>query len=313
MPTADPTRYLQPSTINTDLVDFGVPGATPDQVFRASRLVDAVCRRARWGLTTGMDYNGMPAFMPNAVPVQTWTIAGGIPSGTLVELQLQVGPVQLEMIGESLTVDAGTSTCEVLVIVDVNTPSAGMVHFQNVGMSHAADCVVSRGLQIFEERYLPPARSLARVAMFPVTNVLAALGRYSYGRHSQQIAGDFSEFNLLAILQNFGGPPAWIPINVSQLGINVQTGEMWVPAGVLLAYYSDFRVWYVAGWPITNLHPNIKQATANIIRNNAVVDGAGSLFKTMKGGDASLERFADRAVDDETRGLLKPFRASLLF
>lgn len=307
--TADPTLYLD--ITGSDPTTYGVVGATADQVRRASRLVDAHCRRAGRGFTFTLDMNGQPACMANAVATGSWRTTSGISAGSNVTVQLQAAPLPVDMIGRALTLDRTGTNVEVVIPSAINTPSPGYITFPTIQATHSSGTLLEDGLQIFEEKFLPASRSIARVSQWPVVQVRAALGRYSYGRTTQQIAGDYSEFNLLAILQNFGGPPAWIGVDVAQIGINSITGEMWVPAGVLLAYYSDFRVWYVAGYPVANLPPEIKQATANIIRNNSASEGLGSMFKIMKAGDASLERFADQATDDETATLLRPHRARL--
>ena len=123
--------------------------------------------------------------------------------------------------------------------------------------------------------------------------------------------GNFSEFNLLAILQHFGGPPPWIPFDVTQLGINPVTGELWIPAGLLLAYYSDARLYYVAGWPQSALPSDIKQATANIIMAMQEAPTASTNVRRAAAGDTSVERFADSLIDAGTKAMLDPYRARL--
>jgi hypothetical protein len=79
---------------------------------------------------------------------------------------------------------------------------------------------------------MPNKRSVARVAKWPIINVVSLLGRYAYGRRSDQVGGLYQEMNLLASVQTFGGPPQWIPINVTQSSWSDQNGDIWVPAGM---------------------------------------------------------------------------------
>jgi hypothetical protein len=302
-----PSNYLQAS----DLAPYGIPSATAAQVAQASRLVDVITRRPRSGFVWVPDAAGRPCYMATATPELTFTAGAPVAPGSNVVVPVQSTPLNPELIGTPLVLDRATpAVLEAAVVVAVNTGTVGNLTLDRVAYAHASGALLESGMQVFEERFLPDARSLARVAQWPVVDVRSAYGRYSYGRRSQQIQGNFSEFNLLAILQNFGGPPAWIPVDVTQLGINRLTGEMWVPAGVLLAYYSDFRVHYVAGWSQANLPAVIKQATANIVQNAILGAGSSSMFRMMKAGETALERFADTAVDDGTRRMLKAFEAN---
>lgn len=307
-----PSSYLQDS----DFATYGLAGSTDAQVAQASRLIDVYCRRARSGFVWVPDSTGQPAYMAAAQPEFTFTSLVAIAPGTGVNVRVQPNPVIPEMIGRPVIIDLGNAeTAEMCIITAVNTPSNGYITLGVVQNEHSTLPVLMQGgLQIFEERYLPSDRSIARCAQWPVVSVPSAQGRYSYGRRSQQVAGNFSEFNLLSILQNFGGPSPWVPIDVTQLGINPTTGEMWIPAGILLAYYSDLRVWYLAGWQQQYLPLALKQACANVVSNMIQVAGTpmqSSLFKKIQTGDTSIERFADAAIDDQTKLMLEPFRASL--
>jgi hypothetical protein len=310
---ADPSLYLQPNDLST----YGVDDATPDHIRRASRLIDGFCRRARWGLTWVPDAVGNPCYMAGASPDLVWTSSAAIEPGTNVVVAVTGPTLYPEIIGRPVVLDAATPTlCEAPVITAINTPTNGTITLGAVANAHASNTQLQGGRQIFEERNLPQDRSLARVAHWPIQRVLSGLGRYSYGRRSQQVEGNYSEFNLLAILQQFGGPPAWVPLDTQQLGVNPTTGELWIPAGLLLAYYSDVRLHYVAGWSPQTLPDPIKQACANIIGALREVRGTplvSSLFRSAKAGDTALERIADIAIDAETRELLTPFRAHLYF
>lgn len=303
-----------------EAVDYGLTNPTENQIDQASRLIDAYCRR--WtGFVFATDATGQPAYMPAANPDLVWYTTASIAQGSNVVVSVVGPPVVPEMIGRPVVLDRGNpSVCEACVITDANNPTLGTFTLGKVNFAHtgspSAPLALESGLHVFEERYLPQDRSISRVAQWPVQRVVSGLGRYSYGRRSQQVSGNFSEFNLLAILQHFGGPPTWIPFDVNQLGINPLTGELWIPAGLLLAYYSDCRVYYVAGWSQQNLPQAIKAACANVVRNYislASTPMLSTLMKSTKAGDSAVERFANESIDDETKRLLNPYRATLLF
>lgn len=309
----DATAYLQPG----DLINFGVPSGSDQLIRRASRLIDGYCKRGRWGLTWVPDYAGNPCYMASAAPDLIWTAVGGVAPGSNIVVPVNGPPPYPEIIGRPVVLDAANpSLCESAIITAINTPTRGTITLDVVANSHAGPTQLQGGMQVFEERNLPSGRSITRVSQWPVQRVVSGLGRYSYGRRSQQVEGNYSDFGLLSILQQFGGPPAWVAFETQQIGINPGTGELWIPAGVLLAYYSDVRLHYVAGWSIATLPVAIKQACANIVLANQQVAGtpmASSLFRRVAAGDISVERFAEGAIDDETKEMLQPFRARLLF
>ncbi|MGC8703719.1 MAG: hypothetical protein ACP5RV_12440, partial [Thiomonas sp.] len=114
----------------------------------------------------------------------------------------------------------------------------------------------------------------------------------------------------------FGGPPAWEPFTPQANSIDPHTGQVWVPAGVLLAYYTEVRLHYIAGWNYASLPYQIKQACANIINNQAALQGIPGSIQKAQTGAASLTRFAgangqipSAAIDPDTAALLQPYRA----
>ena len=300
-----PAAYLQPADYST----FGCPTATDAQVLQASRLVDGYLGRAKYGCVWVPDADNFPCYMAAASADMTWTSKAAIAPGENVVVQVTGAPVFPEIIGRTVTIDvANSETTEACVITSVNMPSVNSITLGRVRFAHTAPVSLQGGLQIFEERYLPQDRSLARVSQWPIAMVRSGLGRYSYGRRSQQMTGNFSDFNLLAILQQFGGPPAWVPMDVLQLGVNPTSGELWIPAGVLLSYYSETRLWYLAGWSQADLPIPIKQATASIALALATSTISTQLRKYVV-GPLQSERFSASNIDDDTKRLLNPFKA----
>jgi hypothetical protein len=176
---------------------------------------------------------------------------------------------------------------------------------------HAEQATMDFGLTIFQELPIPAKRSTVRLSRPPVVRILSGFGRYAVGRRSQQFAGLDMTINLLGIAAAFGGPPAWAQFPADQADVNVQTGEVWIPPGLLLAHFSDVRLRYVAGWPKESIPGDIKLAVAGIVR--AAIDSPfGGNLKVMKAGDATLERFAATSLDADTKALLQPYKALLM-
>ena len=302
--------YLQ----GADLTAFGVPTATEAQIQQASSQIDAYLQR-REGLLWAPDGNGSPCYMLGMPPSLTLTLSAAITPGKNVQATLS-GPALGLQAGSVLIADAATpAITEALVIQTIN---GAQVTFQAVQFAHAAGAVLGAGQTITEQRTMPPDRPLTMLAKTPVMAVLSGVGRYGYMRRGNDAVGSIDTYNLLAVMSKFGGPPAWEPFTPQASSIDPQTGQLWIPAGVLLAYYTEVRVSYIAGWAYANLPYEIKQACANIINNQAALQGIAGTVQKAQTGAGAITRFAgvggmqpSAAIDTDTAALLSPYKARM--
>lgn len=303
--------YLQGSDIGA----YGLaPEASNAQIQQASAQIDTYLQR-REGLLWAPDGNGAPCYMQGLNPELTLTIASAIAPGAMVQAQL-AGPVAMLQIGTVLIADQGTpASTEALVVQAV---SGQMVTFARVQFAHAEGATLASGLTIVEQRTMPQDRPITMVAQTPVMGVLSGVGRYGYMRRGQDAIGSIDTYNLLAVMSKFGGPPAWEPWTPQANSIDPQTGTIWVPAGVLLAYYTEVRVHYVAGWQYSGLPADIKQACANIVSNILATVGMPTTMQKLQAGDTAMQRFNAQpgvlnslVLDDDTKALLSPYRANV--
>jgi hypothetical protein len=305
-----PSQYLQAS----DYAAFGVPYATGPQVVQASAQIDAYLMR-REGLLWAPDGNGNPCYMAGANPELTLKLSAPISPGTNVVATL-IGPTGMLQLGSVLIADvAAQAITEALVVVSV---AGQQVTFQNVQFAHAANAQLQTGLTIAEQRTMPEDRPLTMVSRAPVMQLLSGAGRYGYMRRGSDAVGTIDTYNLLAVMSKFGGPPAWEPWTPQANSCDPETGVVWVPAGVLLAYYTEVRIHYVAGWTYASLPTEIKQACANIVNNIAAVTGVPGTMQRIQAGDTAMQRFANQpgslnsmVLDDDTKLLLSPYRARM--
>lgn len=302
-----PSAYL----VGGDLAAYGVPTATTQQVQQASTIIDAYLERPE-GMVWTPDALGNPAYMAAMAPGLSFTASGAVSPGQNVSVAV-TGPLAVpDLIGEVLILDrAQPNLVEAVVVIGV-TP--GHLTLQSVSQAHASGAMLEAGMVLLEERALPAKRSVTRLSKGPIARLISGVGRYAYGRRSDQVAGLYNDANLLAAVQTFGGPPQWIPFDVTQASVSVNTGEVWAPAGLLLAYYSDVRLRYVAGFSQAALPSVIKQACANIV-NKIQTFGpeADAAFKVVQAGGTKLERFSDSILDTDTKNALEPFKPKLLF
>lgn len=290
---------------NAELGFYGAALTTTQaQLQQASMLIDAYLKRPE-GLIYVPDVNGIPSYMLRKPAGARFTVPAGLAPGNGVVATV-VGPTSMIKNGTVLVCDkASDSLMESLSVIAV---SGQQVTFATVQRTHATDVTLDDGLVIFDTKQMPNNRPLMLLPKNPVRNILKAQGRYAYNRRGSSANYSLNEYNLLAVMTQFGGPPVWEEINVTVADFNPQTGEVWVPAGIMLAYYTEVRVYYVSGYLAAEIPDAVKFAVANIINTQVNVPLQGNL-KSMKAGDTTLERFMDTIFDSDTRDMLAPYRA----
>lgn len=293
-----------------DYETFGVPFTGPAQVTRASLLVDHYLRRPE-GCVYGVDAFGQPAYMVAKPPSVVYTTTSIIPVGTNVVVSLP-GLISDSdsLIGETVVLDRLLpSVTEACIVQRV---AAGQITLTNVQTPHigtTTPVTLEFGMSILEELTMPSQRSIARLSEWPIAQLQSGLGRYGYGRRLDQTLGYFYDANLLATVSAFGGPPAWVPFSVPASSLNPSTGDLWVPSGTLLAYYTDIKVRYIGGWSVTGLPPAIKIATAAIV-NALGAAPMGPQIRRFNAGKTQIERFADTVMDPDIKSMLRPYMAN---
>ncbi len=282
---------------------YGAPAATTAaQVTQASVLIDAYLRRPE-GLVWGADSASNPCFMQAMVPFGTFAIAGGLAPGVNVAATVS-GPLATIQPGSVIIAEKATpANLEALVVSSI---TGNQIVFEAVTKNHAAEATYNSGLTIFETRQLPSNRPLALLSKNPIVRIVSIRGRCGYRRRGAGSMPD--DNNLLSAVSMFGGAPVWEAVNVANVDINQETGQIWVPSGMLMANYTEVRVSYIAGFPTTGVPDAIKLATANIIDAQAKTPLNGNI-KLMKAGDTQMERFIDSVLDSSVRQMLSTYRA----
>lgn len=309
--------YIQPA----DYATYGLPAnTTVAQVTQASALIDGWLRRPE-GLIYGVDYTGaQPAYMVGLSPTYSFKSVGSITSGpgnVVVPITATGYVAPSAIIGQPVVLDrANANQCEVCVVTAIqNNPSRlTLQSFNNPTMgcmqNHSANCTLEFGLSIMEERTMPEKRNLTRTARPPL-QILSGMGRYGYGSRLDQIKGLYAEFNLLATISQFGGPPQWEPFPISNIDASTATHEVWVPAGLLLSYFSEVRLYYVSGFALADLPIEVPTGCASIVKalqNNAQL-GFTANINQIKAGTGSISRTITSAMGHDTREMLKEHRA----
>lgn len=290
---------------------YGLPATLPAGLSeQASAIIDSYLKRPE-GILYTKDADGFPCHMNGSTPTFTYKLTGGAAPGANVTVAVSPPNAHQDMVGEVLVLDRTSNSLREAVVVSA-VPDNAHLTFKVVKYAHAVDATGDLGVVIAEERPVPLKRSIVRYSRFPCVSILSLMGRYGYGRRSDQVGGLYQEMNLLSAVQTFGGPPQWIPIDTAQCSWSDPSGDIWVPAGMLLAYYSDVRMRYVAGY--STVPDEIVRATAAVatsLMSTANLGGNG--IKSISAGDTRIQRFGATNLDDDSKKLLAPFLARVVF
>lgn len=300
-----PSQYLT----TAEAAQWGLPAASTPQIIQASALIDAYLKRPE-GLVWAPDSTGNPCYMTSLVPTATFALTAPIVPGANVPV-LMSGPTQILQVGDVVILDIGNGATEACVIATTsNQPNPSpAITLQNVINAHNASAQVALGLTIEEQRYMPSSRPITFLSRTPLMNVISGVGRYAYGRRGDHADYNMEQFNLLAAVSKFGGPPVWELFQQNYpTGWDVQTGQVWIPAGIMLAYYSEVKLRYVAGFAANAIPGPIKMAIVQMIQAAAAMPGMGAV-KSMKAGDTSMSLFAASIMSDDTKAAIEPYAA----
>lgn len=300
-----PSVYLEPD----DYAAYGVPNATAQQVSFASTTINGYLRR-REGLLWSPDANGEACYMNAMTPQVVLVNADPISPGQNVNVTVTgvVNAANIIQIGFVLILERTNSAATEACIVTSIT--GNVVQLANVQFAHDAGINMEYGLTLYESKVMPPGRPITTLAQWPLQKIMAAQGRYGYPRRGDTATSSVNTFNMLAVFTQFGGPPLWEGIDQTRVGFNPDTAQVWAPAGIMLAYFTDIRFSYIAGYTYSSLPADVKQACANII-NAAAEFPVNGAVKNQRAGDTAIERFAASNFDDDTKTLLNPYKARL--
>ncbi|MBM2884095.1 hypothetical protein JFK97_06795 [Chromobacterium phragmitis] len=260
------------------------------------------------GLIYEVDSTGNPVCMAGLAQRASFT-APPLTPGLNVQASLG-GPVAMLQVGDVLVADRGAASAEALTVAAIQGQT---VTFRRVRNAHDGTQTLQYGLVLTEERSTARDRALVRLSRTKIASVLSGVGRYGYQRRGDIPTVDPN--TLFALAVTFGGPPVWELFDPSQAAINAESGQVWVPMGMLMANYSDVRLHYVAGFP--GSVPNDVKTAVVKIANQLAFSSDGVTLKSENFGGMQYERFGGRlegggVVDQATAELLQPYKVMVM-
>jgi len=146
-----------------------------------------------------------------------------------------------------------------------------------------------------------------------ISPIIGCSGRYGYTRRSEyMIYPDLNYgMNLLQVAAFFGGPPGWTPINLTMADFAIDTGELWVPAGLYLGQYTEIVIIYNSGYDPLNMPRAIKQACAMLVRNFLSRGGGTTGLRSITAAGTANVSFSPDLIDTTIDRMLDPFKTVL--
>lgn len=154
----------------------------------------------------------------------------------------------------------------------------------------------------YEQRLLlTHDRTESHLSVRPVLRIVAAAGRYTYGRRDRRLLNQTA--NYLATLAAFGPPTAFINIDVNQIEFFSPTGEVWFPTGLFLIGYGEVQVKYLAGF--IDIPERAKLAVAMLV--NAICTKGEPDRQSFTSGRISRTFATPSFFSRDIKDLLSPF------
>ncbi len=299
-----PSIYLQ----TADYTTYGLPASTNESaVVQASAAIDAYLDRQE-GLLWSPDGNGNPCYMSGLIPNYTLTVtSGAITPGNAINVTV-TGAYQAVQLGSVLILDRANPSLTEAVIVSSVDVTGKILTLASVQFSHDADALLEFNMTIVEERDMPYNRAEIVLAKSPIANIITGQGQLGYQRRGNSIKNPtYGYYLVIPPIAQFGGPPNWLTFIIQSSSVDPNTGRMWVPASVYLSYYTQVRIYYVAGWTYASLPAQIKSACASIAKNISSQPLPGN-YRTVKQGDTTVTKYGNTFIDGDSMQMLNPYK-----
>jgi hypothetical protein len=135
----------------------------------------------------------------------------------------------------------------------------------------------------------------------PATSPLVGV-RVRYGRPRR---GELQDPMLAQVAWAFSIPGSWSALDLTNVDVNLATGDVTFPMNLLGLNYNEVEVTYTAG--VTVVPPVIKVACAQIVRNAQAIPAMN--VKSSKMDTLEIQYFSGSLVDANVQTMLVPYVA----
>ena len=162
-------------------------------------------------------------------------------------------------------------------------------------------------LQYIERMRLTAASQAVRLSYLPLTPLGTATSplvgvRVRYGRPRR---GELQDPMLAQVAWAFSIPGSWSALDITNVDVNLPTGDVTFPMNLLGLNYNEVEVTYTAGLAV--VPPAVKIACAQIVKNAQATPAMN--VKGSKMDTVHMEYFAGSLIDANVQMLLAPYVA----
>lgn len=163
----------------------------------------------------------------------------------------------------------------------------------------------------YEERIRMTAHAqTVRLSYLPLTAaapnaspLISVQARYIRPRRGEILDPAFEQ-----IAWVFGLPGAWTTLNVADIDVVANTGELTFPINILGLPYNEVDVVYTAG--LTTIPYTVQSACAQIVKNAQATPGLN--VKSSRIDTMQMEYFSNSLIDPQVAAMLQPYVATML-
>jgi hypothetical protein len=191
--------------------------------------------------------------------------------------------------------------------LEATTPDSWVTSASTVIDAHCRRATLGVA-QYDERRRIAQGRNSVRVTYVPLTivapatsEIVSARGRYAMPRRGEWPIDELTR----DVALTFGLPGSWTDINVANIDVYAETGELSFQLNAVGLGFSEVDVSYTAGLDV--IPDKVKVACAQIVRNlqaTPALNVSGGTLDRMH-----LEYFSDTLVDTTVQSLLAPYVA----
>jgi hypothetical protein len=161
--------------------------------------------------------------------------------------------------------------------------------------------------QYIERMRLTAGSQAVRLSYLPLTPLGSATSplvgvRVRYGRPRR---GELQDPMLAQIAWAFSIPGSWSDLDLTNVDVNLATGDVTFPINVLGMSYNEVEITYTAGLAV--IPPAVKIACAQIVKNGQATPAMN--VKGSKMDTLQMQYFAGSLVDANVQMMLAPYVA----
>ncbi len=160
--------------------------------------------------------------------------------------------------------------------------------------------------QYVERLRITAGAQSVRLSYLPISGTGAASGLLSLkARYGRPRRGELADVFREQVAWAFTVPGSWTTLSVTDVDLNLVTGELTLPDNFLGLSYNEVEVTYTAG--VATIPAAVKVACGQIVRNAQATPGMN--VRSSRLDTLQMQYFSSSLLDEQVQMLLRPYVA----